>query len=217
MTSAPLIPQVRQLLQELAAHPAIGSMAPEIERAYRLCANALQVGGTLFLCGNGGSFGDALHISGELLKSFVLPRPLSPTLRARLLATPEGAALADHLQAGLRAHVLGNNAALGSAVANDIALPGIGLAQELVALARPGDVLLGISTSGRSRNIVYAATAARALGLPVISLTGQADNPLAALADVALRAPAGETYLVQELHLAIYHRLCLLLEAHFFS
>ncbi|MEN6480360.1 MAG: SIS domain-containing protein [Anaerolineales bacterium] len=209
--------RVRQLLRELADHPAIGTMAGDIERAYWLIADALEAGGTLFVCGNGGSFSDALHISGELSKSFVLPRPLPSTLRERLAASAEGAELAAHLQAGLRAHVLGNNGALASAVSNDLGLPGIGLAQELVALARPGDVLLGISTSGRARNVVYAATAARALELPVVSLTGSAESPLSALATVALRAPASETYLVQELHLAIYHRLCLLLEAHFFG
>lgn len=216
--SRPVINErVRQLLRELADHPAIGTMAGDIERAYWLIADALQAGGTLFVCGNGGSFSDALHISGELSKSFVLPRPLSPALRERLLASAEGAELAAHLQAGLRVHVLGNNAALASAVSNDLALPGIGLAQELVALARSGDVLLGISTSGRAHNVVYAATAARALELPVVSLTGAAESPLSALATVALRAPAAETYLIQELHLTIYHRLCLLLEAHFFG
>ncbi|MGI6376499.1 MAG: D-sedoheptulose-7-phosphate isomerase [Anaerolineae bacterium] len=218
MTGAtPVNARTRQFLQGLAGHPTIGGLASDVERAYRAIAAALEAGGTLYLCGNGGSLSDALHISGELLKSFALPRPLSPALRERLAATPEGAELAAHLQAGLRAHVLGVNPALGSAVANDVPLAGIGPAQELVALARPGDVLLAISTSGRSRNLIYAATLARALGMGVISLTGAADSPLSALADIALRAPASETYLVQELHLLLYHRLCLLLEAHFFG
>jgi D-sedoheptulose 7-phosphate isomerase len=208
---------VRQLLQELADHPAIGYLAAEIEQTYRLIAASLERGGTLYLTGNGGSLSDALHISGELLKSFALPRPLPPALAERLGATTDGAALAAHLQAGLRAHALGVNPALSSAVANDIALPGIGPAQELVALARPGDVLLTISTSGRSRSVLYAATVARALEVPVIALTGAADSPLAERADLALRAPARETHLIQELHLAIYHRLCLLLEAHFYG
>jgi len=205
------------LVRELELHPTIGGMAAEIKSACDLIAKALANGGTLFICGNGGSLSDALHISGELLKSFVLPRPLPQPLQERLRQTPEGAVLAEHLQQGLRVQVLGVNAALSTAVANDIALPGIAFAQELVALARPGDVLLGISTSGRSRSVVYAATAARALGLQVVSLTGAAESPLSALADIALRAPATETYAVQELHLVIYHRLCLLLEAHFYG
>lgn len=209
--------RVSQLLQELAHQPSFEAIAREIERAYRLIASSLAEGGTLFLCGNGGSLSDALHITGELLKSFVLPRPLPDALVERLRQSAEGGELAEHLQAGLRAHPLGINPALHSAIVNDISLPGIGLAQELVALARPGDVLLALSTSGRSRNVIYAATAARALGLPVIALTGAADSPLAERADLALKAPATETHLVQELHLAIYHRLCLLLEAHFFG
>ena len=208
---------VRQLLQELADHPAIGGLTADIERAFRLIAASLERGGALYLTGNGGSLSDALHISGELLKSFALPRPLPLALTERLGATTEGVALAAHLQAGLRAHVLGVNPALSSAVANDIALPGIGPAQELVALAQPGDVLLAISTSGRSRSVLYAAAVAHALEMPVIALTGAADSPLVERADLALRAPASETHLIQELHLAIYHRLCLLLEAHFYG
>ncbi len=160
---------------------------------------------------------DALHISGELLKAFARPRPVSETLRARLLKQPDGADLAQHLQAGLRAHVLGLNPALSSAVANDVSLPGIPYAQELNALAREGDVLLGISTSGRARNVLLAAQVARALGVTTVALTGaDTSSPLATLADIAVCVPERETYRVQELHLLLYHQLCLMLEAHFF-
>lgn len=217
MAHIPMNAQSRQVLRDLATHPTLGSLSPVLESAYRAIAAALEDGGTLYLGGNGGSLSDALHISGKLLKAFALPRSLPAALQARLRATREGADLATHLQAGLRAHVLGINPALSSAVANDIRLADVGLAQELVALGRAGDVLLAISTSGRAHNLINAATVARAMDMTVISLTGAADSPLAALADIALRAPASQTHLVQELHLIIYHRLCLLLEAHFFG
>jgi len=160
---------------------------------------------------------DALHISGELLKAFVLPRPVPAELVERLRQQPDGAELAQHLQTGLRAHVLGSNTALASAVANDIPMPGIGYAQELYALARPGDVFLGISTSGQARNVRLAAQVAAAMGLTTIALTGRAPNPLADRVDIPLAVAERETYRVQELHLTLYHQLCLMLEAHFFA
>ena len=210
-------PAVGSLFANLMRHAVLGSVAAEVARAFAAIASSLETGGTLYLCGNGGSFSDALHISGELLKSFVLPRPLPAELRRHLEAHPNGGELAEHLQAGLRAHVLGCNAALLSAVANDIPVEGIGYAQELCALARSGDTLLGISTSGRARNVLLAVSTAKAIGLTTIGLTGQGQNPLSTLVDIPLCVPDTETYRVQELHLALYHQLCLMLEARFFG
>jgi D-sedoheptulose 7-phosphate isomerase len=210
-------PPVGSLLESLLQHPTLGTLAAEVAWACETITEALARGGTLYLCGNGGSFSDALHISGELLKSFARPRPLSEELRARLHEQSQGDELATHLQAGLRAHVLGCNPALASAVANDIPVPGIGYAQELVALARPGDVLLGISTSGRAHNVLLAVATAKALDMKTIGLTGKAPNPLANVVDIPLCVPEGETYRVQELHLTLYHQLCLMLEARFFG
>jgi D-sedoheptulose 7-phosphate isomerase len=135
----------------------------------------------------------------------------------RLSVEPEGAALAEYLQAGLRAHVLGLNPALASAAANDQQLPGIAIAQELVALAKPADILFGISTSGKARNVHLAVSVAHAMQMTTIGLTGQAPNPLSARVDICVAVPERETYLVQELHQALYHQLCLMLEARFFS
>jgi D-sedoheptulose 7-phosphate isomerase len=210
-------PAVGALWDAITGHPGLAGMAPHLARAYEAIVGSLAQGGTLYLCGNGGSYCDALHISGELLKDFVLPRPVSAELAERLHAQPDGAELAQHLQAGLRAHVLGGNLALASAVANDIPMPGIGYAQELYALARPGDVFLGISTSGKARNVRLAAQVAAALGLTTIALTGRAPNPLADMADIALAVSERETYRVQELHLTLYHQLCLMVEARFFG
>ena len=160
---------------------------------------------------------DALHISGELAKSYVRRRPLPERLHARLAAQPDGELLARNLEPGLRAVVLGANPSLASAVANDAPDRDVNLAQELLALARPGDVLLGISTSGNARNVIYAAQTARALGLTVIALTGEDGGRLAGLADVAIRVPARRTDRVQELHVQCYHALCEMLEIEFFA
>jgi D-sedoheptulose 7-phosphate isomerase len=200
----------------LARHPELEPVAADLSRAYRVLARCFRCGGTLFLCGNGGSMADALHISGELLKSYARPRPLPERLVARLSAQPEGPTLARNLEPGLRAVVLGVNPSLASAVANDMPDRDVAVAQELLALSRPGDVLLGLSTSGNARNVAYAAQTARALGLTVLGFTGQAGGRLGGLADVALRVPAGQTDRVQELHVLVYHALCEMLESTLF-
>lgn len=202
----------------LARRPEFAACAGDLLAAGRAIAQTLERGGCLYLCGNGGSLSDALHISGELLKSYLLPRPLDATLQARLIAAgPDGAALACSLQRGLRAHVLGLNHSLHSALENDVSLPAVGYAQELLALAHPGDALLGISTSGNAQNVCYTAQVARALDITVIALTGQSGGKLASLADIAIRAPAAQTAHVQELHVHLYHCLCEMLEVHFFE
>jgi D-sedoheptulose 7-phosphate isomerase len=198
--------------------PELATCQPDLERALDSTIAVLNAGGCLYICGNGGSMSDALHISGELLKSYTLPRPLGTDVQARLRdAGPYGQILAQNLQQGLRTMVLGLNHSLNSAIENDVAVPGIGYAQELFAMARPGDALLGISTSGNARNVCYAAQVARSLGVTVISLTGQSGGKLADLADIAIRAPETRTDRVQELHIILYHCLCEMLEIVFFG
>jgi len=197
--------------------PELECTAADLARAYIAIARSQGVSGTLFLAGNGGSMTDALHISGELLKSYKEPRPLAEGLRRRLVAQPEGETLARSLEGGLRAVVLGVNPSLASAVANDNPERDMGFAQELLALARPGDVLLGISTSGRARNVHRAVSVAQARGLTTIALTGADGGPLAEQADIAIRVPAHETDRVQEQHTALYHCLCEMLEREFFA
>jgi len=202
----------------LAHHPELAATVGDLTVAFQATVAAQERGGCLYLCGNGGSMADALHISAELLKSYTLPRPLDPDLRTRLVqAGPDGAMLSEILQHGLRATVLGLNHSLSSALENDVSSPAIGYAQELLVLARPGDALLGISTSGNARNVCYAAQVARALGVTILSLTGQDGGKLARLADVAIRVPATQTDRVQELHVHVYHCLCEMLEIHFFG
>lgn len=213
----PLPPAAEAVLRALLARrPELEVVADSLKQTYRELARCFRAGGTLFLCGNGGSMADALHISGEMLKSYARPRLLPARLQARLDAQPDGALLAHNLEPGLRAVVLGTNPSLTSAVANDMPDRDVNLAQELLALARPGDALLGLSTSGSARNVAYAAQTARALGLTVIGFTGEAGGRLAELADVVIRAPARQTDRVQELHVLAYHALCEMLEATLF-
>ena len=204
--------------QMLDRHP---KLAPTTEALFKACEvirASLAAGNCLYLCGNGGSMADAVHISAELLKSYTLPRPLEEDFRAQLVRSgPDGELLGQHLERGLRAIVLGLNHSLSSALENDVIAQGIGYAQELSVLAHPGDVLLGISTSGNARNVCYAVQVARALEVTTISLTGQDGGRLAQLVDISIRAPATQTDRVQELHVLLYHCLCETLEIAFFA
>ncbi|TFG69620.1 MAG: SIS domain-containing protein [Anaerolineales bacterium] len=200
----------------LSRQPVLASVVPDLLRAYLELSRCFLTGGTLFLCGNGGSMSDALHISGELLKSYARRRNLTDSFRKNLLLQPDGGLLARNLEPGLRAVVLGGNTALSSAVANDMPDRDMGFAQMLIALAKPGDTLLGISTSGQARSVTYAAQTARALGLTVISLTGESGGKLANLSDIGMRMPASRTDRVQEYHVLCYHALCEMLEEQFF-
>jgi phosphoheptose isomerase len=197
--------------------PELTSVRPALAQAFLLIAHSLERGGILFLAGNGGSMADALHISGELLKSYAHPRPLPERIRQRFSTVPDGETLATGLEGGLRAITLGANPSLASAVDNDNPQRAMGLAQELYALARPGDVFLGISTSGNARSVCLAAQVARALNLRVIALTGERGGELSRLADVTICASGTRADRIQEQHIRIYHALCAMLEDHFFS
>ena len=200
----------------LERQPFLRDILPDFLHVYHTLLDGFQTGKTLFLCGNGGSLADCLHLAGELLKTFKLTRPLSPAAKAAFAGHLHGDLLAEHLQRGLPCQVLGMNPALASAVLNDSPVPALHYAQELYCFGKPGDLLLGVSTSGNALNVQYAVTTAQALEMTVIGLTGHAGGKLAELADVALRVPATETYQIQEQHEVVYHLLCLLLELRFF-
>ncbi len=173
-------------------------------------------GGKLLACGNGGSFADAMHIVGELCKSFERKRPLPADFLTRLDGLPFGDELAAHLEAGLPAIALGLNGSLKSAIENDSPMRDIAYAQELAALARPGDVVVGISTSGNAPSVRMALSVARAVGATTVSFTGPDGGHMAAFADIALRAPGDSVKTIQEAHLVLYHTMCALIEAHYF-
>ena len=200
----------------IGRYPKLVNCRGDILHAAELLTEGFRCGGTLFTCGNGGSAADADHIVGELAKGFLKQRPVSPKLRAALTVYPDGESLADGLQGGLPAVSLHSQSALLTAFANDCD-PALIYAQTLLALAKTGDMLLAISTSGNSRNVVNAAKLAKACGVTVIALTGERESKLSELADCAIRAGDTETYRVQELHLPVYHWLCAKVEETFFE
>ena len=197
-------------------YPALLTIKQPLQAACDLLEKCFRSGGKLLLCGNGGSACDCEHIAGELMKSFVLPRPLSAEECMSLAAGGDDGTLGQALQNGLPCLVLSGLAGLSSAFAND-ADPSLTFAQQAWVYARPGDVLLGITTSGSSRNVVLAAQAAKARGAKIIGLTGEKQGKLAPLCDVLINVPDTETYRIQELHLPVYHALCLELEERFFG
>lgn len=210
-----LIKRIELLIQRYSK---LEGIAPSIFSAYKLLETSYEQGGKLLVAGNGGSAADSEHIAGELMKRFKSPRPIDPALAERLVSIDpvRGEALSRNLEKSLMAIPLVAHEALSTAYINDVDGYGV-FAQQLLGFGRPGDVFLGISTSGNSQNIMNAVVVAKALDIKVIGLTGADGGELARMADVAIRAPETETYMIQELHLPIYHCLCLMLEEHFFG
>ena len=198
-------------------YPSLKSAKNDIVAAYLLLEESYENGGKLLVAGNGGSAADAEHIVGELMKGFKLPRKLETDFAEKLVAENQelGAVLAENLQGALPAIALDGHSALSTAYMNDCE-PLLCFAQQVNGYGKAGDVFLGISTSGNSKNVLYAATTAHAKGMKVIGLTGAKDSKLKDMSDVCIKAPQTETYMIQELHLPIYHCLCLMLEDKFF-
>ena len=200
-----------------ARYPSLVTLLPAAEQAVERIAASCRGGGKLLVCGNGGSAADSLHIVGELMKDFAAKRELLPELRERIAeAYPEDSELyTENLQRAVPAISLVNEVSLVTAYGNDRASE-LAFAQQVLGYGRAGDVLLAISTSGNSANVVHAARIARLLGLAVISLTGEGGGRLRELSDILLNVPSGITYQIQELHLPVYHALCLALEKELF-
>lgn len=199
-------------------YPALKAIEKEIVDAYIVMEECYLNGGKLLIAGNGGSAADAEHIAGELMKRFKTPRPVSEEFAEKLreIDPVRGSNLAKNLECSLMAIPLVAHESLTTAYINDV--DGLGVfAQQLFGFGRPGDVFLGISTSGNSKNIMSATVVARALGIKVIGLTGAKGGELAAVTDVCVKAPETETYMIQEYHLPIYHCWCLMLEDKFFG
>ena len=207
------------MLDELIKrYPILERVREDIDVVYGILERCYENGGKLLIAGNGGSAADAEHIVGELMKGFVKRRPVTEEMKEALeKADPvRGKELSEKLQGGLPAIALVDHAALSTAFANDVDGM-LSYAQQVNGYGKPGDVFLGISTSGNAENVMYAAVTAKAKGMKVLGLTGKDGGKLAGIADAAVIVPEMETYKIQELHLPVYHALCLMLEHRFYE
>lgn len=198
--------------------PTLEECKNEIEKAVDSIIKCYENGGKILLCGNGGSCADCDHIVGELMKGFLKLRPLNDEKKEQMkkncnLVDDE---LLSKLQCGLPAIAIPSITALNSAFCNDVD-PELVYAQPLMALAKPNDILIGISTSGNSKNVYGAVKVAKALGIEIIGLTGKTGGKLKEIADICICAPETETFKIQELHLPIYHYICAKIESHLFN
>ena len=199
-------------------YPDLQQIEKKILDSFFLLKECYENGGKLLIAGNGGSAADAEHIVGELMKGFKLSRKPKTDFAKKLIGENEelGTILAQNLQGALPAIALDGHLALSTAYMNDCE-PLLCFAQQVNGYGKSGDIFLGISTSGNSKNVLYAAITARARGMKVVGLTGAKHNKLEQISDVCIRVPADETYMIQELHLPVYHCLCLMLEEEFFG
>lgn len=211
--------KIEQILNQLIEHyPKLKDCEESVERAFDILRNCYINGGKVLVCGNGGSASDSEHIVGELMKGFILKREIreEDIEKIKTLFPEEYSYLSGHLQGALPAISLVSQSAISSAFINDIAADMV-FAQQVYGYAKKGDVLLGLSTSGNSRNVVNAIKIAKSIGIQTIGLTGQSGGVMKELCDVTITVPAQETYQVQELHLPVYHAVCAMLEEEFFA
>ena len=208
---------IRNLVER---YPILNECEESIARAFNILSDSFHNGGKLLVAGNGGSCADSEHIVGELMKGFKKRRPIESSLIEKLISIDpiKGKELGEKIQCGLPAIALNGHPGLTTAFTNDVENGGLlAYAQQVNGYGNKNDVFLGISTSGNSKNVIYAAIMAKAKGMKVIALTGKTGGSLKDIADVTIMAPESETFMVQELHLPIYHCLCLLLENEFFN
>lgn len=199
-------------------YPKLESIKEDIEATYELIKNMYKDGGKLLVGGNGGSAADSEHIVGELMKGFCKKRKISTGLAEKLENINEdlGLELGKCLQGALKAIAITGHTGLTTAFANDVD-PNMIFAQQVYGYGDNKDILLCISTSGNSKNLIYAAITAKAKGMKVITLTGKDGGKLKEYSDISIIVPENETFKIQELHLPIYHALCLELEEFFFE
>ena len=206
---------IKELIER---YPALAICEKDIRAAASAIIDSYKAGGKLIVAGNGGSAADSDHITGELLKSFVKKRKPDQKFLDALSAidSDTGAYLSDKLQGSLPAIALTNNSALMTASLNDVD-GNVLFAQQVMGFGKKGDVFLGISTSGNSKDVIYALAVAKALGVKTVALTGKTGGKCKAVADISIVVPENETFKIQELHLPVYHALCLTIEEYFWE
>ena len=199
-------------------YPALSDLRSRISDASEMIIGCYNKGGKMLICGNGGSSADADHLAAELMKSFESVRPLEESFKDRLyeISGIRGKYLAAKLEHSLPAISLSSNTALTTSVSNDID-PSLVFAQQIIGYGNENDLLIGISTSGNSQNIVDACITARALNINVIGITGKTGGKMKQYCDVLVNVPETRTAMVQELHLPVLHTICRMIENHFYS
>lgn len=201
-----------------ADHDDLLFMKNDILNACNIILDTYKKGGKLLVCGNGGSCADSDHIVGELMKGFLLKRPLDSVYKDKFREHfgKEGSEVAEKLQGSLPAISLTAHNALSTAYANDVDAMLV-YAQQVMGYADKDDIVMGISTSGNAKNVYYALMAAKVKGAKSIALTGRDGGKLSAIADCTLIAPSYETYIIQEYHISIYHFICAFVESEMFE
>lgn len=211
--------KLKDILEQLIeCYPQLEGCKEDIQKVFFILKQTYINGGKVLICGNGGSAADSEHIVGELMKGFMLKRSLSKEHRDKLTAAfnEDGKYLADNLQGSLPAISLVSQTSLAYAYINDVA-PDMVFAQQVYGYGHVGDVVIGLSTSGNSKNVVNAIKVAKAFGLKTVGMTGEKGGVMKELCDVTIKVPASETYKIQEYHLPVYHALCAMIEEEFFG
>jgi D-sedoheptulose 7-phosphate isomerase len=208
----------QELKKLISKYPELDVCTDEIQTAFDLLMECYKQEGKLLLCGNGGSAADCDHIVGELMKGFTLQRPVDSEFTQQLLDVDqdEGNYMAQHLQQALPAISLVGHSALITAFANDVAADMV-FAQQVYGYGQKNDVVIGLSTSGNSNNVLKALKVAKAMGLKTIGFTGKSGGKMKEVSDICICVPWQETLDIQERHLPIYHTLCIMLEKEFFQ
>lgn len=199
-------------------YPELVDCEKDIQKAILLLSQCFSAKGKLLVCGNGGSAADSEHMVGELMKGYMSKRPLPESIRQKFLTVNnhEGLYLADHLQGALPAISLVSQSSLISAFSNDVSADLV-FAQQVYGYGQPGDVLLGISTSGNAKNVNYALQTAQTIGMKTVGLSGPDGGKMKDYSDVIIRVPGESTPAIQERHLPVYHTICAVLEKEFFN
>ncbi len=198
-------------------HPELSGLRENIGRAAAMIIKTFTAGGKLLICGNGGSSSDSDHFVGELMKSFEIKRPLDKSFKERLaeVSGSRGEFLAEKLEHGLPAISLSAHTSICTAICNDID-PALVFAQQVIGYGTEKDLIIGISTSGNSRNVIDACITARAMNIKVIGISGKTGGAMKEFCDILINVPEEMTAAVQELQLPVYHTLCRIVEDHFY-
>ena len=198
--------------------PILENCRSSINAAYDIIVKCYELGSKILICGNGGSASDSEHIVGELMKGFILKRPINKKTRNKIISffPEDGTYLADNLQGALPAISLVSQTSISSAFINDVA-PDMVFAQQVFGYGMKNDVLIGLSSSGNSPNVVNAIKVGKSIEIQCIAMTGEKDSFMSSICDITIKAPSQETYRIQEYHLMIYHALCAMIESRFFD